>query len=256
MLDAPMNDIRMPDDFTPLPARGRVYTSGRRVRLGDSSPAGRLRFDAMARFLQDVAEDDAEDARWPAATGWLLRRCAISVAQFPIRTERLELHTFCSATAARWAERTTTIRGERGGLLQARAIWVAVDVTTGRPTRLDDVFDQIYGPSAGGRKASVRLSLPAPPEEEEAPRRPWPLRATDMDVWDHVNNAAHWEAVEDEIAQLDWLPAAAELEYNEAIVATDAPEVIRHASASGLDLWLVDNGRLLASARLHRSARP
>ncbi|MGO8876497.1 MAG: acyl-[acyl-carrier-protein] thioesterase [Acidimicrobiales bacterium] len=250
-----MNATTMPDDFAPLPTRGRVYTSERRVRLGDSSPAGRLRFDAMARFLQDVAEDDAEDAHWPAATGWLLRRCAISVAQFPTRTERVELHTFCSATAARWAERTTTIRGDRGGLLQARAIWVAVDVATGRPARLDEVFNQIYGPSADGRKASVRLSLPTPPDDEETPRRPWPIRASDIDVWDHVNNAAHWEAVEEEIARLDWLPTAAELEYNEAIVATDAPEVIRHASPAGVDLWLLDKGRLLASARLHRSAQ-
>jgi hypothetical protein len=62
----------------------------------------------------------------------------------------------------------------------------------------------------------------------------------------------HWEAVEDEIAVLDWLPEVAELEYNEAIVATDVPDLVRRTSSSGLDLWLVDGPRLLASARLRR----
>lgn len=240
----------MPDDFLPLPEQGRVYRSERLVRLGDSAPSGRLRFDALARFLQDVAEDDANDAEWPASIGWLLRRVAVSVRQFPTRTERVELQTFCSATAARWAERTTTVRGERGGLLQARAIWVAVDAATGRPTRLGELFERVYGPSAEGRKASVRLWLPAPPDGsgEQAPS--WPIRASDLDIWDHVNNAAHWEAVEDEIAQLDWLPTSAEIEYHEAIVATDSPSVVRRQTTGGLDLWLVQGGRLFASASL------
>jgi acyl-ACP thioesterase len=242
----------MPDDFLPLPQQGRVYRSERVVRLGDSAPSGRLRFDAVARFLQDVAEDDANDAGWPASIGWLLRRCAISVRQFPTRTERVELQTFCSATAARWAERTTTVRGDGGGLLQARAIWVAVDAATGRPTRLGELFEQVYGLSSEGRKASVRLSLPPPPDGAGAPARPWPIRASDLDIWDHVNNAAHWEAVEDEIARLDWLPVSAELEYHEAIVATDRPSVARLQTRAGLELWLAEAGRLFASARLRR----
>ena len=29
----------------------------------------------------------------------------------------------------------------------------------------------------------------------------WPLRATDIDVVGHVNNAAYWAAVEDELAR-------------------------------------------------------
>jgi acyl-ACP thioesterase len=240
----------MPDDLVPLPKQGRVYRSERLVRLGDSAPSGRLRLDSVARFLQDVAEDDAADAGWPTSIGWLLRRCAIAVRQFPMRTERVELLTFCSATAARWAERTTTIRGDRGGLLQARAIWVAVDADTGRPARLGELFERVYGPSAEGRKASVRLSLPAPPDGLGEAAYAWPIRASDLDIWDHMNNAAHWEAVEDEIARLDWLPTSAEIEYHEAIVATDRPSVVRRRTEGGLDLWLLQEGRLFASARL------
>jgi acyl-ACP thioesterase len=241
------------NDLIPLPSTGRVYRAERRVRLGDTSPEGRLRFDSVARYLQDVAEDDAEDAQWPASIGWLLRRCVVAVWRFPSRTERLELATFCSATASRWAERTTTIRGDDGGLVQAKAIWVAVDAVSGRPQRLGELFERVYRPSAGGKSASARLLLPGPPEFGLEPGRPWPVRASDIDIWGHMNNAVHWAAVEDAMSSLDWLPVRAELEYNEPIVSQADPVLLRQETPSVLDTWLLGGGRVLASARLWRS---
>jgi acyl-ACP thioesterase len=184
------------------------------------------------------------------STGWFMRCCAIFVVKFPFYTEHLELQTFCSATAPRWAERTTTIRGDDGGLLQARAIWVAVDTKSRRPTRLGELFDRVYAPSSEGRRASARLTLPGPPEDGSEPYRPWPIRASDMDVWGHMNNAVHWEAVEDEVALLDWLPGEARIEYNEPIESTDRPSLVRRRSRTCLDLWMVDGSRVFASARV------
>ena len=45
--------------------------------------------------------------------------------------------------------------------------------------------------------------------------RRWAIRTTDLDVMGHVNNAAHWEAVEDELARRlpGRIPVAAECEY-------------------------------------------
>lgn len=238
------------DEILALPAAGRVFTGERTVRLGDATPRGRLRLDAIATFLQDVAEDDAADAGWPSSIGWVLRRCAMTVRRFPRRGEHVSLQTFCSGTGARWAERTTTVAGDTGGLLQARAIWVAVDAATGRPARLGDLFHDVYGPSTAGRSVSSRLTLPAPPAQGERTDRPWPVRATDLDVWEHVNNAVHWQAVEDELARVDWVPAVAELEYNEAIVASDSPSLVSRRSPGRLSVWLVEGDRLLASARV------
>ncbi len=235
-----------PGGIVALPARGRVYTGERTVRLGDATPGGRVRFDAVATFLQDVAEDDAADAGWPASIGWVLRRCAVTVRRFPVRSERVTLQTFCSGSGARWAERTTTVTGDGGGLLQARALWVAVDARTGRPVRLGDFFHEVYGPSTGGRSVSSRLSLSGPRGDD---RRPWPVRATDLDVWRHVNNAVHWQVVEDALSAVDWVPSFAELEYNEAIVASDAPELVTQRAPGELFVWLAEGDRVLASAR-------
>src|SRR3546814_5593560 len=47
-----------PTELVPRPPRGRVFEGARRVRLGDVSPAGRLRLDAATRYLQDLSADD------------------------------------------------------------------------------------------------------------------------------------------------------------------------------------------------------
>jgi acyl-ACP thioesterase len=240
--------------FRPFPGNGRVFTAEYRVRLGDSSPTGRVRFDALARFLQDVAEDDANDAGWPKSIGWLLRRCSIEVRQFPVLGERVRFETFCSASAPRWAERTTTMTGHAGGSVQASAVWISVDAASGRPTRLGELFERVYAPSAEGRRASARLSLPPPSTEALAKARNWQLRSSDLDVWGHVNNAISWAAIEDELSLSEWLPQRAEVEYNDAIAPGDTVRLARESSDRGLAVWLASAGGVVTSARLHQRA--
>src|SRR6202042_72387 len=193
--------------FRPDPPRGRVFTTTRQVRSTDVIPAGRLRLDALARYLQQAAEDDVSDAGWDGSYLWLLRRVALAIRGYPAHRERISLRTYCSATGPRWAERTTTVSGTDGDLVQSTAIWVAVSAN-GRPVPLGESFQRVYGPSAGGRQVSARLTHPGLPGSAEG--RPWPLRAVDFDTAGHVNNAVHWAAVEDELAGLDWLPGRAE----------------------------------------------
>ena len=236
------------NDAPPLPGTGRIFRGQAVVRLGDATVSGRIRLDAVARFLQDVAEDDVADARWRSPTAFLLRRCAIAVSRFPRRGEHLSLATYCSATSARWAERTTVIEGAAGGRLRATALWVAVDVGTARPVRLDESFSRIYGPSAGGRTASARLTLGAPPDDLAG--RPWSLRATDLDAWGHVNNAVHWEALEEYLAGGDRYPSRAVIEYRQPMLLSDQVELLSRSAEEGADLWLRASSRILAAARL------
>lgn len=226
------------------------------MRLGDAEPGRRLRLDALARYLQDVAEDDAADAGWPPSIGWVLRKTRLAIAHFPTLGEMLHLETFCSAAAGKWAERTTTVRGDCGGLVQAVSVWVAIDVVTGRPTRLNERFERVYGPSTGGRRASARLHLPPPGPVACARARPWNLRLSDFDVWGHVNNAISWAAVEDELRSVEWLPTVAEMEHNDAIGMGDTPSVARELSPHALGVWLLEGDRVRTSARLERRTPP
>ena len=70
----------VPVEFVELPARGRVFRGRRRVHLGDVDAGGRLRLEALARYLQDVATDDADDARLSERRGvWVLRSSDLEI---------------------------------------------------------------------------------------------------------------------------------------------------------------------------------
>ncbi len=235
-----------------LPPAGRVHPGEARVRLGDARPGRRARLDALARYLQDVAEDDAASADLDPQVGWVLRRTELQVERFPVLGERLTLRTFCSALGARWAERTTLLVGDRGGRVEARAVWVALDLRRGAPARLDERFLAVYGPSATGRRASLRLQLPPPEPTERAAARPWPLRRADLDVWGHANNAVAWEAVEEALDEHPPTPLRAVLEHPQALLPDQQPALLARAHAERLDAWLLDpaSGQVLVAARV------
>jgi acyl-ACP thioesterase len=173
------------------------------------------------------------------------------VRRYPAHRDRVQLRTFCSATGPRWAERTTTVAGPAGDLVQATAVWVAIDAADGHPVPLGDVFDRVYGPSTAGRKVSARLTHPGPPEAGDAGAgRAWPLRASDFDTAGHVNNSIHWAAVEDVLAGLDWLPSRAELEYHRPVLPGHDPRLLTERADGQLSVWLCVNGERLASAVL------
>jgi len=230
------------------PRRGRIFTGRRVVRMADVTPDGRLRLDALARYLGDVAEDDVDDAGWEEPVGWVLRRSVLRVGRYPTLGATLRLDTFCSGTAPRWAERTTTVADGAGDALHVRALWVAVDRENGRPCRLSPAFEAVYGPSAEGRRVTARLSLPLPPDDVTV--RPWPTRAVDLDGWGHVNNAVHWAAVEEVLADDGRRPRSATIEHHEPALPTADVRLAHRVTPGGIDLWLLDGTRRLTSVRL------
>lgn len=230
------------NELVPRPAAGRVFETTRRVRLGDADPAGRLRLDALARLLQDVGNDDFADAGLDPSSPFIARRTTVAAPRWPRLGERMAFATWCGGTGSHWAERRTSISSEGGGSVEVAALWVCVDGASGRPARLPGWFLDTYGAAAGDRRLKARLQHGEPPQGAEA--RPWPLRATDLDVMGHVNNAATWAAVEDECARRGVVPSAAELEYRAAIDPDDDVTLL----ADGGRLWLAVAGDVRASA--------
>lgn len=238
------------------PSAGRVFEGVRPVRLADVSPAGRLRLDAATRYLQDVSADDTADAALPDAEAWVVRKTVIDVLAFPRYLERLALATWCSGTGSHWAERRISIEGTRGGHLEAATTWVHFDRASGRPKRVPASFEGLYGEAAGGRRVKARLELPDPPTD--ASRRPWPLRFTDFDVLDHVNNAAYWEAVEEALSDRRDLraPLRAELEHRAAVERGADVELVTADGPDGeLGVWVVADGVVAAAASVRAASR-
>jgi acyl-ACP thioesterase len=181
----------------PLPAAGRVFRAGRRVRLGDVDPTGRLRLDALARYLQDVSSDDTDDSGLPDSQSWVVRRTVVEQHAAARLGERLELATFCSGYGSRWAERRVSVLGEEGARIEAVTVWVHVDPASGRPRTISPAFHALYDAAAGGRQVKARQVHEAvDPDGSGVTTIEWRPRAVDLDVLDHVNNAVAWALVE------------------------------------------------------------
>lgn len=235
-----------PHEFVPLPDTGRRVRRGRTVRLSDVTGTGRLRLDALARYLHDIAGDDVDDAGRGGA--WVLRRVVLALGTLPVFRDEVTLTTFCSGIGSRWAERRTTVHAGGRVRVEAIALWVYVD-PTGRPAPLEDWFLDLYGEAAGDRRVSSRLQH-RPPPGDGVEVRPWPLRVTDIDVLNHVNNAASWSAVEDELARrpVNGTMARAEIEYRAAVDLGDRVELHTVSSSTRMACWLMNEGEVRTSA--------
>jgi acyl-ACP thioesterase len=214
--------------LAPAPTIGRVFTDRARAGLGDVDPAGRVRLDAIVRWLQDAAFADLVDSTLPDDGVWVVRRLRLRVERFPRFREAAAVDTWCSGTGSMWAERRSTVRGEDGGLVEAVALWVHLDPDGTRPRPVPEGFAEVYGPSAAGRRVRARLRQRAEPPEG-AERLAWRFRAADLDLAAHVNNAVYWQAVEEYLGGDAGVPEPldAEIEHRspgdagEAIVLRD-----------------------------------
>jgi acyl-ACP thioesterase len=228
----------------PVPG-GRVFAQRVVPRLGDAAPGGRVRLDALAEWLQDTAYADVADAGVEDAAVWVVRRARLSVRRFPRFRETATVRTWCSGLGRLWAERRTTVTTPGGADVEAVATWVHLDAR-GRPVPLTPRELDVYGPSASTRTVRARLRHPPPPAARARER--WRFHATDLDLADHVNNAAAWRPLEEQLLRAGAEPAEidAEIEHR-APVQPGELEVVRADGA----LWLLDGGEEVRASIIH-----
>ena len=148
------------DPGIPLPSRGRTFAARRRVRLADVDPRGRVRLDALARLLQDVAIDDVQETGWGTpAHLWFVRRIRIDVLEPFLQDHEVELTTWCSGLAAIAAGRRWSLTGDEGGRAEVDSVWIHLGPDQ-RPARIEGF--SVYGDATGGRSVSTKLELPDP----------------------------------------------------------------------------------------------
>jgi acyl-ACP thioesterase len=214
------------------PADGvRRYTAEFRAGFSDCSPSGRIRLDGLARWLQEIAYADVEDAGLHFHAIWVVRRTRLSVRRFPRFAETQTATTFCGGLGRMWAERRTTIGrpGEPQADVEAVSLWVHLDTEQWRPSVFSEQELAVYGTGLPERRISARLRHPAPGAAPELGR--WRFRATECDIAQHVNNAAYLQVLEEELlaGEAEPGPLEVEIEYRapaqpgELIVLGDGP---------------------------------
>lgn len=219
----------------------RRFASRRPIRLSDTDANGRLRLDAVARYLQDVASDDWADAGFESSESvWVVRRTELTVEQPFADDAFVALETWCSGVAAAAASRRYSLTGDHGGRIEAESVWIHLDREL-RPLRLPESFRDVYGPSAAGHGVVTRFSLAVPPDDARGER--WALRRADEDRLGHVNNAVYWVPLEEHFGAD---VGHAVLEYRKPVDVGDSPLVVR----DGQHLWITVGGEVRAAAAI------
>jgi acyl-ACP thioesterase len=98
-----------------------------------------------------------------------------------------------------WAERRTSMSrpGQAESDVETVTLWVHLDPESWRPVPLSEEEATLYGESADGRRVTARLRHPHPDGEED--RSVWGFRSTELDIAGHINNAAYWQPLEQEL---------------------------------------------------------
>jgi acyl-ACP thioesterase len=192
----------------------------------------------LARFLQDLAIDDVGETGWGLPEHiWFVRRIQVDVQAPFLDDDEVAMVTWCSGLATIAAGRRWSVAGNRGGRAEVDSVWIHLG-PDGRPRRIDG-FD-VYAEATDGRRVSARPQLVPPPDD--ASRSPWPLRITDVDRHGHVNNAVHWQAVEQLLAgggPDPRMPLRARLDYREALDFEDELELAVARDAGCVDIGFV-----------------
>ena len=216
------------------PESGRVFTESARPGLADCAPSGRVRLDALARFTQDIAYADAVEAGLSKTAQWVVRRTRMRVESFPRFGRPLELATFCSGLGPHVGRAADQHRQRRRRL-------------GSRSSR----YGYTWTRSPGGRRRCAKTSWPcgaSPPEgERSAPDSTipvltgrsdafeWRFRGTECDLAGHINNAAYFLPLEEELVQDDD-PASIDVEIEYRSPAQPGEQaLLRH----GARRWII-----------------
>ena len=244
------------DPSLPQPTTGRRFAARRRVRLSDIDAYGRVRLDAIARFLQDVAIDDVQQTGWGLPSHlWFVRKIRVDVLRPFLLDQEVELVTWCSAVGV--DRGGAPVVGQRG-CTRAASRSTASGSTSGPTSALrasTASASMRRRPAAGPSRRE--LELPDPPSQSM--RRPWALRWTDVDRHGHVNNAAYWQAVEHVAAESGFelrQPYRAMLDFREPIDLGEELELTEHWDGPALTLGFSVDGTVRAVARVEPVAAP
>ena len=208
------------------------------LRVGDIDRTGQLRLDAAARHIQDIGQDQLREMGFEETHPlWIVRRTVVDLIR-PIEfQDMLRLRRWCSGTSNRWCEMRVRIDGKRGrGLIESEAFWININRETQMPSRIaDDFLAALYKTTSVDRLRWKGYLKPGG-RDDATEIHEFPVRVTDIDLFDHMNNSVYWSVIEDYLASHPELlqgPLRTTIEHEAAVALGDKLEIISHVHPAG-----------------------
>ena len=223
----------------PLPeAHPDVFHREWPLRMADVDRTGRLRFDGAARHIQDIGQDQLREMGYEDVhPAWVVRRTMIDLIRPIEGSDILRMRRWCSGTSQHWCEMRVRIEGKRGrGLMESEAFWIHVSRETQGPARISADFLSGLRRTTEESRLRWKSYLTAGGREEAAEIREYPVRVSDIDLFDHMNNAVYWTVIEDYLyahPQLLEQPLRVTIEHDAAVALGEKLEILSHIHPAG-----------------------
>ncbi|BBZ79353.1 acyl-ACP thioesterase [Mycolicibacterium anyangense] len=207
------------------------------LRVGDIDRAGRLRLDAACRHIQDIGQDQLREMGHEETHPlWIVRRTMVDMIR-PIEfQDMLRMRRWCSGTSNRWCEMRVRIDGRKGGLIESEAFWININRETQGPARIADDFLDGLKKTTDVTRLRWKGYLSPGSREDADEIRDFPIRVSDIDLFDHVNNSVYWKVVEEFLAPYPELfssPLRVTIEHDAPVALGDKLEILSHVYPPG-----------------------
>jgi len=222
----------------PVPdSNNEVFEQQWQLRAGDVDRLGRLRLDGVVRYMQDMGQDHLREKGYDDVHPlWIVRRSMVDMIG-PIEfKDTLRLRRWCSGASNRWCEVRVRIEGRRGGLIESEAFWINFNRETQGPARIADDFMDALLQTTTVNRLRWKAYLAAGSRADADEIREFPIRVSDIDLFDHVNNSVYWKVVEEYLGpypQLQEAPLRVTIEHDAPISYGDRLEVLVHVYPPG-----------------------
>jgi len=207
------------------------------LRVADVDRTGRLKFDAATRHIQDIGSDQLREMGYEETHPlWIVRRTMVDMIR-PIEfKDMLRLRRWCSGTSNRWCEMRVRVDGRKGGLIESEAFWININSETQGPARISDDFLEGLRRTTDVGRLRWKAYLKAGRREDADEIRDYPVRVSDIDIFDHMNNSVYWSVVEDYLYNAPELlkaPLRVTIEHDAPVALGDKLEIISHVYPPG-----------------------
>jgi acyl-ACP thioesterase len=213
---------QQPDPDAPLvaaPESGYVFRTGWHLATADIDEHMNLRLDGVARYIQDVGAEHLADANLAEVhPHWIVLRTVIDVLE-PIKIPSdITFRRWCAGLSSRWCTMRVQLDGSDGGRIETEGFWLCVNIDTLTPSRLSDDCVATFESTTDNHRLKWRPWLTEP--IEDGTYTPFPLRRSDIDLFQHVNNSIYWHGVHEilgHVPDIEKAPFRAVLEYRSPI---------------------------------------
>lgn len=207
------------------------------LRVADVDREGRLKFDAATRHIQDIGTDQLREMGYEETHPlWIVRRTMIDMIEPIVFKDILRLRRWCSGTSNRWCEMRVRIEGRKGGLVESEAFWININRETQGPARIADDFIEGLRRTTSEGRLRWKAYLTAGSRQDAEQIRDFPVRVSDIDIFDHMNNSVYWSVVEDYLnahPELMRVPLRVTIEHDLPVALGDKLEILQHTYPAG-----------------------